>query len=67
MIQFFFVGQVTINPVYGQAISFHASEPRHLPFCKLVDCRIKAIEHVVVGYFSYYVLGNPFVFKAVVY
>ena len=49
-----------------KAPSLHASEPRHLPFGKLVDGNLQAAEHLVVGGLPGDVFGDELILQSVV-
>ena len=50
----------------ADAFAFHAAEPGHLPFGKLVDCGCQLASHLIVCEFAYQVLCHEFVLQSVV-
>ena len=53
--------------MYADAFSFHASEPCHLPFGKLVDGSGQLCAHLFICKLAGQVQGHEFIFQAIVY
>ena len=67
--QFRFVvgGQGSIYPMDGDTAPFHAAEPCHLAFGKLVYGYFEPFYHLVVRQFSDKIFGHKLVFETIVY
>jgi len=50
----------------GEASTLHATEPRHLPFGKLMDGNLQARKHLVVGGLANDIFRQVFIFQAVI-
>ena len=59
-------GQGSVYPMDGDAATLHPPEPCHLAFGELVDGYFEPFHHFVIRCFTDEVLGEEFVFEAIV-
>ena len=57
--------EISVEPMEGYPLPFHAAEPGHLPLGETTDVGVKVVVHLVVGAFLPKVTGDVAVFESV--